>query len=359
MTKFKSIALIALAGVFLQSCSNDDDGPNNDPEKGNYSKGILVLNEGSFSSSNAEITYFDPTKDVSTTNPIQEIFKTANAGAQLGSVGQSIYFKGNKAYIVLNVSNKVEVVDNTTFKRISTIPSSVNMSNPRYIVSDDQFLYISNWGDPNITTDDFVAKYKISDLSFVEKYKVDEGPEKMVLENNKLYVAQKGGWGTGKTVSIIDLKTSDKKSINVGDVPTDLTIQNGNLFVLSQGVSYGNNTTKGKLVRYNLTSEDKLEMNFPDGQHPNFLVAENSKLYYIVNNSVYSMATNATALPTKADYITGAENVYGFNVKGDTFYVLDSKDNKSSGRLFIQNAQGGLKNPAITTGILPNSVYIK
>ena len=111
MTKFKSIALIALAGVFLQSCSNDDDGPNNDPENGNYSKGVFILNEGGFNSANAEITYFDPTKDVSTTNPIQEIFKTANAGAQLGSVGQSMYFKGNKAYIVLNVSNKVEVVD--------------------------------------------------------------------------------------------------------------------------------------------------------------------------------------------------------------------------------------------------------
>ena len=347
MTKFKSIALIALAGVFLQSCSNDDNGPNNDPENGNYSKGVFILNEGGFNSANAEITYFDPTKDVSTTNPIQEIFKTANAGAQLGSVGQSMYFKGNKAYIVLNVSNKVEVVDNTTFKKISTIPSSDNMSNPRYIVSDDQFLYISNWGDPNVTTDDFIAKYKISDLTFVEKYKVDEGPEKMILDNNKLYVAQKGGWGTGKTVTIIDLKTNDKKSINVGDVPTDLTIQNGNLFVLSQGVNWGT-TTKGKL-----------EMNFPDGQHPNFLVAENSKLYYIVNNSVYSMATNATALPTKADYITGADSVYGFYVKGDTFYVLDAKDYNSNGRLLIQNAQGGLKNPAITTGVSPNSVYIK
>ncbi|MGV0845612.1 DUF5074 domain-containing protein [Empedobacter falsenii] len=358
MTKFKSITLIALAGVFLQSCSNDDDGPNNDPENGNYAKGVFILNEGGFNSANAEITYFDPTKDVSTINPIQEIFKTANAGAQLGSVGQSMYFKGNKAYIVLNVSNKVEVVDNTTFKKISTIPSSDNMSNPRYIVSDDQFLYISNWGDPNVTTDDFIAKYKISDLTFVEKYKVDEGPEKMILDNNKLYVAQKGGWGIGKTVTIIDLKTTDKKSINVGDVPTDLTIQNGNLFVLSQGVNWGT-TTKGKLVRYNLTSEDKLEMNFPDGQHPNFLVAENSKLYYILNNSVYSMATNATALPTKADYITGAENVYGFNVKGDTFYVLDSKDNKSNGRLFIQNAQGGLKYQTIITGLFPNSVYIK
>ncbi|MDM1297476.1 hypothetical protein HXZ94_03020 [Empedobacter falsenii] len=358
MTKFKSIALIGLAGVFLQSCSNDDDGPNNDPENGNYSKGVFILNEGDYNSSNAEITYFDPTKDVSTTNPIQEVFKKANSGAQLGSVAQSMYFKGNKAYIVLNVSNKVEIVDNTTFKKISTIPSSENMNNPRYIVSDDQFLYISNWGDPKITTDDFIAKYKISDLTFVEKYKVDEGPEKMILDNNKLYVAQKGGWGIGKTVTIIDLKTTDKKSINVGEVPTDLTIQNGNLFVLSQGISW-ETSSKGKLVRYNLTSEDKLEMNFAAGQYPNFLVAENSKLYYILNNSVYSMATNATALPTKADYITGAENVYGFNVKGDTFYVLDSKDNKSSGRLFIQNAQGGLKYQTIITGLFPNSVYIK
>ena len=67
----------------------------------------------------------------------------------------------------------------------------------------------------------------------------------------------------------------------------------------------------------------------------------------------------ATGNWTKADYITGADNVYGFNVKGDTFYVLDSKDNKSSGRLFIQNAQGGLKYQTIVTGLFPNSVYIK
>ncbi len=32
--------------------------------------------------------------------------------------------------------------------------------------------------------------------------------------------------------------------------------------MLSQGVNWGT-TTKGKFVRYNLTSEDKLEMNFP------------------------------------------------------------------------------------------------
>lgn len=358
MIKFKSIAFIALAGVFLQSCSNDDDGPRNDPENGNYSKGVFVLNEGNMNSSNSDITYFDPTKDVSTTNPIQDIFKTANAGAQLGSVGQSIFFKGNKAYIVVNASNKVEIVDHTTFKKVNTIPSSSTMNNPRYVVADNDFLYISNWGDPAVSTDDFIAKYKMSDLSFVEKYSVDEGPEKMILENGKLYVAQKGGWGIGKTVSIIDLKTSDRKTVNVGEVPTDLTIQNGNLYVLSQGVSWGT-PSKGKLVRYNLASEDKLEMNFPEGEHPDFLVAKNNKLYYILNNSVYSMALNATNLPTKADYITGADNVYGFNVEGDTFYILDAKDFKSSGRLLIQNAQGGLKHPAITTGVGPNSVYIK
>ncbi|MDM1072322.1 hypothetical protein HX001_07420 [Empedobacter brevis] len=358
MTKFKSIALVVLAGLFLQSCSNDDDGPNNDPENGTYSKGVFILNEGNFNSANADITYFDPTKDISQTNPIQNIYKTANAGAQLGSVAQSFYEKGNKLYVVVNASNKVEVVDNTTFKKIATISAGENMNNPRYIVSDNDFLYISNWGNPNVTTDDFIAKYKISDLSFVEKYKVDEGPEKMVLENGKLYIAQKGGYGVGKTVTVLDTKTKDKKTINVGDVPTDLTVENGNLYVLSQGVSWGAET-KGKLVRYNLSTEDKLELNFKDGEHPGFMVEENNKLFYVLNNSVYSMALNATTLPTKADFITSAKNVYGFDVEDNKFYVLDAVDFTSNGNLYIYNIQGALQYPAITTGIGPNAVLVK
>jgi hypothetical protein len=358
MNKFKSIALLSLTGLLLQSCNNDDSSSINDPENGTYSKGVFILNEGNLNSSNSDITYFDPTKDASTTNPIQNIYKTANAGAQLGSVGQSFFAKGDKLYIVVNASNKVEVVNNRTFKKVNTISTSTTMNNPRYIVADDQFLYISNWGDPNNKNDDFIAKYKISDLSYVSSYTVDEGPEKMVLENGKLYIAQKGGYSSGKTITIIDIKSNDKKTVNVGDVPTDLVIENGNLFVLSQGISWGIQT-KGKLVRYNLSTEDKVELNFPDGQHPNFLVSENNKLYYILNNSVYSIGLAATALPTKADYITGADNVYGFDVIGDSFYVLDAKDFNSSGRLLIQNAQGGLKYPAITTGIGPNSVYVK
>ncbi len=71
------------------------------------------------------------------------------------------------------------------------------------------------------------------------------------------------------------------------------------------------------------------------------------------------MATDATALPTKADYITGADSVYGFYVKGDTFYVLDAKDYNSNGRLLIQNAQGGLKRSSNYNWNSPNSVYIK
>lgn len=358
MNKFKFIALIALAGVFLQSCSNDDDGPNNDPENGNYVKGVFILNEGNFNAANSDITYFNPNKVASETNPIQNIYKKANAGSQLGSVGQSFYEKGNKLYIVVNTSNKIEVVDNTTFKKINTITSSTNINNPRYIVSDNEFLYISNWGDPNVTTDDFIAKYKISDLTFVEKYNVDEGPEKMVLENNKLYVAQKGGYGTGSTITVIDTKSKDKKIINVGDVPSDLVVENGNLFVLCQGSTWPIET-KAKFYRINLTNDDKIELNFKDGEHPNFLVEENNKLYYVLNNSVYSIAFNASSLPIKADFITSAKYIYGFDIEDNNFYVLDAADFASNGNLQVYNTQGALQYPAITTGIGPNSVYIK
>ena len=160
MNKFKSIALIALSGLFLQSCNNDDS-PINNPEQGTYSKGVFVLNEGGMGSANADITYYNPNEKISDTNPIQNIFKKANAGAQLGDVAQDFVFKGNKGYIVVNNSNKVEIVDNTSFKKVSTITE--NILNPRYLAVTDKYIYVTNWGTSSDPNDDYIAVYTSSD----------------------------------------------------------------------------------------------------------------------------------------------------------------------------------------------------
>lgn len=361
MIKFKSITLIALAGIFLQSCSNDDDSVKNDPENGNYSKGIFILNEGKFQAGNADITYYDPSTVVGDKNPVQEIFKKANS-RNLGDVAQNMVIKGNKAYVVVNNSNKVEIVDNTNFKSIATVTD--NILNPRYIVTDNKYFYVSNWGDSQNPNDDYVAIYNLSDNKFVKKISVSEGPGHIIVDNNKLYVAYEASGRNGifgKSVDAIDLDTSIKTNYPVGDSPTDMVKVGSNLFVLSQGIidwNGGVNTIGGALTRINLTNNVSTTMPFDKTEHPDFLIEDQGYLYYSLNKDIYKMSINAASLPTTRLFKSTAIYIYGLEVKNNSIYVLDAKDFASAGSLLIYNAAGALQNE-ITTGIGPNSVYIK
>lgn len=365
MTKFKSIALIALAGVFLQSCSNDDDGPNNDPENGNYSKGVFILNEGKFQAGNADITYYNPSTALGDKNPIQEIFKKANS-RNLGDVAQDMVFKGNKAYVVVNNSNKVEIVDNTNFKSIATITD--NILNPRYIVTDDKYFYVSNWGDSNNPNDDYVAIFNLSDNKFVNKIQVSEGPGHLLIDNNKLFVIyeESGRAGIiGNSMLIYDL--TEKKNlytIPVGDAPVGLVKSGDFVYILSQGMpDWAGTETGGKLSRVNVKNNYIYSelINFSKTEHPDFLALENDQLFYVLNKDVYSLATsNANFTPKKIfKSATASSIVYGLKVYNNNIYVLNAKqDFSSAGSLSIYNMSGALQEE-ITTGVGPNAVYIK
>ncbi|WP_312922970.1 YncE family protein [Empedobacter brevis] len=361
MTKFKSIALVVLAGLFLQSCSNDDDGPNNDPENGTYSKGVFILNEGAYGKSNADVTYYNPNSKLSETNPIQGIFKKANAGQTLGDVAQDILLKGNKAYVVVNNSNKVEIVDPTTFKRISTITD--NIVNPRYIAVNDKYIYVTNWGSPSNSTDDYIAVFNVSDYKFVKKIAVAEGPGHIIVENNIIYVAfEESGRENvyGKSVSIIDETKNITTTIGVGDAPTDMVKKGTNLYVLSQGLpSWNANESAGSLTRIDLANNNNTTtFNFGKTEHPAHLSESDGYLYYAINNDVYKMKTDATTLPTTKFFKSSATYLYGLKVDGNNIYVLDAKDFNSAGNLSIYNTSGVLQED-VTTGIGPNAVLVK
>ncbi|MEG0187038.1 DUF5074 domain-containing protein [Algoriella sp.] len=364
MNKFKSIALVALAaGLFLQSCSNDDDGPSNDPDNGKYTSGIFILNEGKFNAANADITYYNPSKKVENgVNPIQEIYKKGN-GRNLGDVAQSMIFKGNKAYVVVNNSNRVEVMDNTTFKNVATISDKVQ--NPRYITSDSKYIYVSNWGDSQNPNDDYISLYSISDNKYEKSIPVLEGPGHIIVDNNKLYVAyeESGRFGFfGKSIDIIDLNGSTKTTVNVGDAPTGMVKSGNFLFVLTQGIIDWNNnqnSTGGRLVRIDLANNNNSStFNFANTDHPDFLVEKNGFLYYALNKDVYKMAVNATNLPTSRLFKSTATSLYGLDVDANSIYVLDAKDFASAGNLAIYNLTGVLQED-VTTGIGPNSIYVK
>src|SRR5690349_17281836 len=143
------ISVLAIA-VSFSSCKKDkkeDASVSRD-----YSHGVLVSNEGSFSSGTGTVSYFNrDSKEV-----LQNIFQDEN-NYPLGNLVQSVSTAGDKTYIVVNNSQKVEVVDSKSFVSAGTISS---LEQPRYFLGITATKgYITQWGDGS------KGELKVVDLS--------------------------------------------------------------------------------------------------------------------------------------------------------------------------------------------------
>ena len=94
-----------------------------------YRYGVFIVNEGSFLSNNGSVSYYNPDSGTLVNN----LFETVN-GRPLGDVVQSMEFAGDKAYMVVNGSGKVEIVDRETFE---TETEPILASYPRYFQAVD------------------------------------------------------------------------------------------------------------------------------------------------------------------------------------------------------------------------------
>jgi YVTN family beta-propeller protein len=352
--KFSKSVLVALvSSVFLVSCTDDDD--NNDVPLGNYDNGALILNEGGFGKGNASVSYLS--NDFVTLQ--NNIFSLVNPTITLGDTGQDIGFNGDLAFIVLNGSNKIEVVNRYTMKYVATIKTGLD--NPRYIAFSNGKGFVTNWGDGGSPSDDYVAVVNLSNYS-TTKIAVAEGPERIIADNNKLYVAHKGGYGFGSTISVINATTNlVSTTIKVGDVPNSLEISNGSLYVVCGGKpSYSGAETAGSFFKINVSNNTvSSTLNFPSKTHPSNLDIVDSDVFYTIDSAVYKSTLTATALPSSPLFSTTAQGVYGlysFAVNNNKIYVGDAGDFSSNGKVYIYSSTGTLEKE-YTVGIIPAGFY--
>ncbi|MEL1243207.1 DUF5074 domain-containing protein [Flavobacterium sp. DGU11] len=351
--KLNKLLLTALAGsLFFVSCSDDDSV--NAPS-GAYDNGVLILNQGGFGHGDASVSFLS--NDFVLEN---NIFASVNPGNILGDTGQDIGFNGDLAYIVMNFSNKIEIVNRYTFAHVATITG--DLDNPRYIAFHNGKGFVTNWGDATDTTDDFVAVVDLSNNTITSEIGVAEGPERIIEENGKLYVTHKGGYGYGNTVTVINASTNAVvTSIAVGDVPNTMEEENGKLYVLCEGKpSWAGAETAGSLKVINLSNNTVAStLNLSAGSHPSNLVIENNKIYYTVDSNIFAIPVNATALPTEPLFTTEEQGVYGvysFAVKGGHIYVGDAMDYNSNGKVYTYSLTGALEN-TFTVGVIPAGFY--
>ncbi len=317
----KFLTVFLSVGMFVTSCSDDDDFNGGTP-LGDYENGILVSGEGSLLSGSVAFVSVDLTT-VET-----DIYAAVN-GEDLGNYLQSIGFEGNKAYIVVDNTNTITVVNRYTFEKIATITSGLSM--PRHIDFEDGKGYVSNWGDPFDPTDDFVAVINLSTNTVETTISVGNGPEQVLEENGKVYVSHKGAYSMNNIISVIDIATHDVSSIEVADNPDEMFINDaGQLVVLSEGASLYDDdwnyigSTPGAITKINTTTNTVISSISLEGTYVGLMAYEDGKLYYINNNAVYVMNDSATSLPTTPIITLSAGYAYGLSVDDNRLFVCDA-----------------------------------
>ena len=196
---------------------------------------LLVFNGGSMYSSidgSLSAIKFERSQTVS-----NNVFSTAN-GRSLGATVQDGVVYGDNLYIAVDGSNTIEVVNKYSFKSVTTILPDQTAYEPRDIVADDNYIYVSMYTG-------YVARIDPKTNKIDKTVQVGPNPEEMVVENGFLYVVNSDGlnygnnYENGKTVSKIDLKSfTEVKKINVGLNPTAIQESADKIFVLCMG-NYG------------------------------------------------------------------------------------------------------------------------
>lgn len=344
----KKLLYLSLATLLFISCSDDDD---SQPEliPAAYEKGIFVTNEGPFGTGSGTITFIS--EDYSTV--AQTIFKKVN-GKDLGNIVQSMGFQDENAYIVVNNSQKIEVVNRYSFESVDSITTGID--NPRYFLGTDSNKgYVTNWGDPNDNSDDFVAVVDLRTNNVSATIPVSFGPEKMVAYGGKIYVAHQGGYGQNNLISVISGNTIES-TIIVSDVPNSMVVSGTSLFVLCGGnPNYTGNETAGSLLKIDLTNgQVSNTYNLATTQHPSSLTIDGTNLFYSLDGKVYKVNSTSVSLP-------GSEIASGFfyalEANNGKLYATDAGDFVSNGFLRVFDLSTNQQIQEFQTGLIPGGIY--
>lgn len=357
--KKNKLIVLGLTFLSLLSCTKDDDSP--DPvieEPGAYAEGLFVLNEGNFGSGNSSVTFVS--EDLSEVS--QDIFRSNNDGVGLGDTATDIGFYEDLAFIVVNVSNTIEIVDRDTWESLGTIDT--NLENPRKIAFANGKAYVTNWGQGGDPDDDYVAVFNIEDLSLSSTIPVVEGPEEIISDGSRIYVAHAGGYSFNNKITVINpIKDMLLDVIEVGDIPNSMVVENGILWVASSGLPYyaEGGETAGTIAKIDLESMQVVEeLNFSNAtQHPANLTIYNGTLYYTLDKKVYQLNPRGSLAENAFLELTNVDVLYGFEIWDNKIFAASANSTfTGKGRLFVYDLNTKELVQTIDTGINPSGIFV-
>lgn len=365
---FNRLLLALLVSASIVSCRKDEAPVPEQRQEltadpSSVTKGLFVANEGNMNSNKASVDYLDFRAGVYRKN----IYNTANPEVVngLGDVANDVAVYGSKLYVVVNNSNKVEVMDVKTGKRISQI----NITNCRYITFHNGKGYVSAYlgGVGESVANGIVAEIDTASLTEIRRINVGRQPEQMAVVGDKLYVANSGGYSSPdyeRTLSVLNLSTfSFVKNIDL-DINLHLVKLDkyGDLYVTSRG-NYTDISPKLFVID---TKTDAIKKSF-DIVVSDLVIDDDNGYFYgssynyttAKNEITYGIINIKDEVLTDRKFITdGTENSimypYGITINPYTkdVFIADATDFSSPGRLYCFDT-AGKKKYQLETGDAP------
>lgn len=329
-------------------------------------KGFYLLNEGNMGSNKSTLDFFD----FETGRYIRNIYAERNPDVpkEMGDVGNDLAIYGSKLYAVINVSNKVEVMNAETTQRIGQL----EIPNCRFIKFHERYAYITSYAGPIIIDPDyqqkgFVAKVDTATLEIVDRCIVGFQPDELEIVDDKIYVANSGGYmgvgnddGYERTVSVIDIETFEEErridvAINLEMIRAD---KRGNLWVTSRG-NHHNDPSKIFFI-----DTEKGEVTDTISVPVNSMWMDGDSLYVMSNNTsgwdtgYYIIDTKSREIIVEGFITDGTDKEmelpYGLMIHPETkdIYITDAGNFITPGVLYCFD-KNGKKKWDVRTGDIP------
>ena len=335
-------------------------------EKFSEIEGCYLLNEGNMGSNKSTLDRCDYSTGIYTRN----IYGEANPDVpkELGDVGNDLKIYGSRLYAVINCSNKIEVMDAKTTRRIGQI----EIPNCRFIQFHGKYAYVTSYAGPveirpDYSQKGYVAKVDTATLQVVDKCIVGYQPDELAITGGKIYVANSGGYmvpNYENTLSVIDLDSfvEEKRvevALNLFRVRPD---SKGRLWVSSRGDYYDNHS---KLYCFNPKTEQiEKEFDVPvsamDIVGDSIYIVSTSWSYQTMDNNVTNAIIDTRLMEKVCDnFITdGTEKSikipYGVKVNPLTkeVFVTDAGNYVNPGWLMCYSPEG-IQKWKVRTGDIP------
>ncbi|MFI5221420.1 MAG: YncE family protein [Bacteroidia bacterium] len=332
--------------LLLYSCEKALDTVRNPAIVPSLQGGIFIINEGGFNNGNASLSFYDFTSQTVS----DDVFFSVN-NRHLGDVFQSVSIGNGSAYLVMNNSKKIEVIDASTFQLKATI---TGFNSPRYLTFiNSAKAYVSDLYDNSISVVDLQTN------SISKKIPCLAGTEQMLLVNQKIFVTNTKQNSVYVFDPVLDILTD---SIPVSFGSNSLVMdKNNKLWILCSGDKASNKMAG--LYRINPLNDSVeffLKNMYPSGIFGASKLCINGtkdRLYWL-NLDIQTISITDTAIASSPFVHSVNNTFYGLGVDSGSgrIYVSDAMNFIQRSTISIYNTSGELKG-MIRGGINTNGFY--